>query len=161
MSLAAINADFRRVPLRRRRHFVAAPHASSVRTQKILTHGSGQAGCIAAGHDEDSSLWSWARPRATADGAHTRRLEPTVIIAMWRHETITIRARQRHLLNAGSPIFDWRRVRVQTGCAMRCLPLVTTNLCIDPLRSSPNRGLFGTHKGCGEGHEVVVLLLKG
>ena len=32
------------------------------------------------------------------------------------------------------------------------LPSLCDHLFIDPLRLSPNRGLFGTHKGCFEGH---------
>ena len=44
-----------------------------------------------------------------------------------------------------------------TGWARHALPSTCAGLLTRLLRSSPNRGLFGTHKGCGEGHELSLL----
>ena len=47
--------------------------------------------------------------------------------------------------------------RYCTGWARHALPSTCAGLITHLLRSSPNRGLFGTHKGCGEGHELSLL----
>ena len=44
-----------------------------------------------------------------------------------------------------------------TGWARHALPCTCAGFLTHLLRSSPNRGLFGTHKGCGEGHDVNLL----